>query len=170
MIQIEQDKELLSLAKDDFKKCSDSIKFIEKEILLSLIPKDIADSKNAIIEIRPGTGGLEASLFALDIFHMYQKFCLKKGWKVDILKFEKTDLGGVKELSASIIGVGVYGFMKYETGVHRVQRIPETETNGRIHTSTMTVAVLPEAEDTLIFLKKIFELIHSEVKELVDST
>ncbi len=119
----------------------------EKKIKLFLLPKDDADSKNAIIEIRAGTGGLEASLFASDLFKMYEKVSQKKNWNLEIISISKSDAGGLKEVIASIKGKNIYSILKYESGVHRVQRVPDTETQGRVHTSAATVAVLPEAEE-----------------------
>ena len=111
------------------------------------MPKDLADSKNAIIEIRAGTGGLEASLFASDLYKMYEKVSQKKKWIIEIISISKSDAGGLKEVIALIKGKNIYSALKYESGVHRVQRVPDTETQGRVHTSAATVAVLPEAED-----------------------
>ena len=119
----------------------------EKKIKLFLLPKDEADTKNAIIEIRAGTGGLEASLFASDLFKMYEKVSNKKKWIIEIISISKSDAGGLKEVIASIKGKSIYSALKYESGVHRVQRVPDTETQGRVHTSAATVAVLPEAEE-----------------------
>ena len=122
-------------------------KKIEKKLKLFLIPKDEADKKNAIIEIRAGTGGLEASLFASDLFKMYEKISNKKKWSIEIISISKSEAGGLKEVIASIKGTNIYSTLKYESGVHRVQRVPDTETQGRVHTSAATVAVLPEAEE-----------------------
>ena len=119
----------------------------EKKIKLFLLPKDDADSKNAIIEIRAGTGGLEASLFASDLFKMYEKVSNKKKWNLEIISISKSEAGGLKEVIANIKGKNIYSLLKYESGVHRVQRVPDTETQGRVHTSAATVAVLPEAEE-----------------------
>ena len=119
----------------------------EKKIKLFLVPKDQADTKNAIIEIRAGTGGLEASLFASDLFKMYEKVSQKKRWIMEIISISKSDAGGLKEVIAIVKGKNIYSSLKYESGVHRVQRVPDTETQGRVHTSAATVAVLPEAED-----------------------
>ena len=119
----------------------------EKKLKLFLLPKDEADKKNAIIEIRAGTGGLEASLFASDLFKMYEKVSHKKKWKLELISISKSDAGGLKEVIASIKGKNIYSTLKYESGVHRVQRVPDTETQGRVHTSAATVAVLPEAEE-----------------------
>ena len=120
---------------------------IEKKLKLFLLPKDEADKKNAIIEIRAGTGGLEASLFASDLFKMYEKICSNKKWNLEIISISKSDAGGLKEVIASIKGTNIYSTLKFESGVHRVQRVPDTETQGRVHTSAATVAVLPEAEE-----------------------
>ena len=120
---------------------------IEKKMKLFLLPKDEADKKNAIIEIRAGTGGLEASLFAADLFKMYEKVRKKKKWQLDLISISQSEAGGLKEVIASIKGKNIYSTLKYESGVHRVQRVPDTETQGRVHTSAATVAVLPEAED-----------------------
>ena len=119
----------------------------EKKIKLFLLPKDEADTKNAIIEIRAGTGGLEASLFAADLFKMYEKVSHKKKWLLEVISISKSDAGGLKEVIATIKGKNIYSSLKYESGVHRVQRVPDTETQGRVHTSAATVAVLPEAEE-----------------------
>ena len=119
----------------------------EKKIKLFLLPKDQADEKNAIIEIRAGTGGLEASLFAADLYKMYEKVCQKKSWTIEIISISKSDAGGLKEVIAIIRGKNIYSSLKYESVVHRVQRVPDTETQGRVHTSAATVAVLPEAEE-----------------------
>ena len=119
----------------------------EKKLKLFLLPKDDADKKNAIIEIRAGTGGLEASLFAADLFKMYEKVSNKKKWDLELINISKSEAGGLKEVIASIKGKNIYSTLKYESGVHRVQRVPDTETQGRVHTSAATVAVLPEAEE-----------------------
>jgi len=119
----------------------------EKKLKLFLLPKDEADKKNAIIEIRAGTGGLEASLFASDLFKMYEKVCHKKKWSLEMISISRSEAGGLKEVIASIKGSNIYSTLKYESGVHRVQRVPDTETQGRVHTSAATVAVLPEAEE-----------------------
>ena len=137
-------KELAKLELEDLKK-----QHIENEnkLKIFLLPKDEADAKNAILEIRAGTGGLEASLFASDLFKMYEKVCNKKKWKLEVISLSKSDAGGLKEVIASIKGKNIYSSLKYESGVHRVQRVPDTETQGRVHTSAATVAVLPEAEE-----------------------
>ena len=139
--------EIISIAKDELKDAILKNQKNEKKIKLFLLPKDEADSKNAIIEIRAGTGGLEASLFASDLFKMYEKISTKKKWKIEIISISKSDAGGLKEVISSITGKNIYSALKYESGVHRVQRVPDTETQGRVHTSAATVAVLPEAEE-----------------------
>ena len=126
----------------------------EKKLKLFLIPKDEADKKNAIIEIRAGTGGLEASLFAADLFKMYEKVSNKKKWLLELISISKSEAGGLKEVIASIKGSNIYSTLKYESGVHRVQRVPDTETQGRVHTSAATVAVLPEAEEVDLQIKE----------------
>ena len=126
----------------------------EKKLKLFLIPKDEADKKNAIIEIRAGTGGLEASLFAADLFKMYEKVSHKKKWILELISISKSDAGGLKEVIASIKGTNIYSTLKYESGVHRVQRVPDTETQGRVHTSAATVAVLPEVEEVDLKIKE----------------
>jgi len=139
--------ELLQMANEDYFTCIEALKELESKILFSLIPKDENDSRNVVLEIRPGTGGEEASLFALEMFRMYENYSALKRWNFEILSVTTTDFGGCKEASASISGENVFSSLKYERGVHRVQRVPETETLGRVHTSTSTVAVLPEAEE-----------------------
>ena len=141
------DEEMIELAKSELNELIKKNEINEKKIKLFLLPKDDADSKNAIIEIRAGTGGLEASLFASDLFKMYEKVSNKKKWILEIISISKSDAGGLKEVIASIKGKNIYSSLKYESGVHRVQRVPDTETQGRVHTSAATVAVLPEAED-----------------------
>ena len=141
------DIEMKEFANIELEKLKKNFIINEKKLKLYLLPKDIADSKNAIIEIRAGTGGLEASLFASDLFKMYEKVSQKKKWEIDIISISKSDAGGLKEVIALVKGQNIYSSLKYESGVHRVQRIPDTETQGRVHTSAATVAVLPEAED-----------------------
>ena len=142
----EQDPEMKEMAREEVATCEAKIPQIEERIKLMLVPKDPEDSKNAILEIRGGTGGDEAALFAGDLFRMYAKFCEKKGWKMEISSASEGASGGFKEIVCSVTGADVYGTLKYESGVHRVQRVPATETQGRVHTSAATVAVLPEAE------------------------
>ena len=141
------DKELLKLAETELNELQIQNEQNEKKIKLYLLPKDEADKKNAIIEIRAGTGGLEASLFASDLFKMYEKVSHKKKWSIELISISKSEAGGLKEVIASIKGTNIYSTLKYESGVHRVQRVPDTETQGRVHTSAATVAVLPEAEE-----------------------
>tara|TARA_B100000674_G_C37832562_1_gene911258 strand:- start:180 stop:1256 length:1077 start_codon:yes stop_codon:yes gene_type:complete len=145
--EIDGDEEMIELAKVELEQLIKKHKNNEIKIKLYLLPKDEADSKNAILEIRAGTGGLEASLFASDLFKMYEKVCHKKNWSIEIISLSKSDAGGLKEVIASVKGKNIYSSLKYESGVHRVQRVPDTETQGRVHTSAATVAVLPEAEE-----------------------
>ena len=141
------DKEMKDLAISELNELEKNNESDEKKIKLFLLPKDEADTKNAMIEIRAGTGGLEASLFASDLFKMYEKVSHKKKWLMEVISISKSDAGGLKEVIASIKGKNIYSSLKYESGVHRVQRVPETETQGRVHTSAATVAVMPEAEE-----------------------
>ena len=141
------DKEILKMAETELRELETQFEKNEKKIRLFLLPKDEADKKNAIIEIRAGTGGLEASLFASDLFKMYEKVSHKKKWNVELISISRSEAGGLKEVIASIKGNNIYSTLKYESGVHRVQRVPDTETQGRVHTSAATVAVLPEAEE-----------------------
>ncbi len=147
MLQTEKDEDFRDMAKDDLAQLEPAKEALEEEIRLMLIPKDPEDDKNAILEIRAGTGGDEASIFAGDLFRMYSKYCAEKGWKLDVMNENDGTAGGYKEVVAEITGEGVYGVLKYESGVHRVQRVPDTETQGRVHTSAATVAILPEADD-----------------------
>jgi peptide chain release factor 1 len=141
------DREMRELAELEIPELEEQIEALEKEMQLLLLPKDAADEKSAILEIRAGTGGSEAALFAGDLFRMYERFAAAHGWKVEILSASEGEAGGYKEIIATISGRGVFSKLKFESGVHRVQRVPETEASGRIHTSAATVAVLPEAED-----------------------
>mgnify|MGYP001498675755 CR=1 FL=1 len=141
------DLELKKMAEIELRDLKTFYEQNEKKLKLFLLPKDEADKKNAIIEIRAGTGGLEASLFASDLFKMYEKVSHKKKWLLDLISISKSEAGGLKEVIASIKGTNIYSTLKYESGVHRVQRVPDTETQGRVHTSAATVAVLPEAEE-----------------------
>ena len=145
--EIDGDEEMRELAKIELDELIKKHKDNEIKLKLYLLPKDEADTKNAILEIRAGTGGLEASLFASDLFKMYEKVCHKKNWSIEIISLSKSDAGGLKEVIASVKGKNIYSSLKYESGVHRVQRVPDTETQGRVHTSAATVAVLPEAEE-----------------------
>lgn len=146
MLINETDPDLKEMAREQVAECEARIPALEEEIKIMLIPKDSEDSKNAILEIRGGTGGDEAALFAGDLFRMYSKYCETKGWHLEISSFSEGAAGGYKEIVCSVTGADVYGTLKYESGVHRVQRVPATETQGRVHTSAATVAVLPEAE------------------------
>ena len=141
------DEELIKMAQVELSDLNLQFNKNEKKLKLFLLPKDEADKKDAIIEIRAGTGGLEASLFAGDLFKMYEKVCHKKKWSLEVISISRSDAGGLKEVIASIKGNNIYSSLKYESGVHRVQRVPDTETQGRVHTSAATVAVLPEAEE-----------------------
>ena len=141
------DKELVKMAESELDGLKLNFQKNEKKLKLFLLPKDEADKKNAIIEIRAGTGGLEASLFASDLFKMYEKVSNKKKWSLELISISRSEAGGLKEVIASIKGSNIYSTLKYESGVHRVQRVPDTETQGRVHTSAATVAVLPEAEE-----------------------
>ncbi len=148
------DAELKKLAEIELNDLKINHENSEKKLKLFLIPKDEADKKNAIIEIRAGTGGLEASLFAADLFKMYEKVSNKKKWSLELISISKSEAGGLKEVIASIKGSNIYSTLKYESGVHRVQRVPDTETQGRVHTSAATVAVLPEAEEVDLQIKE----------------
>ncbi len=143
----ELDNETREMIEQEFNDLTHEIAALEKEVKIALLPKDEADYKNAIIEIRAGTGGEEAALFSADLFNMYRRYAELRGWKFEILSITEIGVGGYKEATASINGNGVFSRLKFESGVHRVQRVPETESSGRIHTSAATVAVLPEAEE-----------------------
>ena len=147
------EKELASLAREELEVLAPRLAELEDDLRLHLLPKDAADEKSAIMEVRAGTGGNEAALFAADLFRMYSRYAEQRGWKTEIISASESDLGGYKEIVASISGKGVFARLKYESGVHRVQRIPVTEAGGRIHTSAATVAVLPEAEDIDVDIK-----------------
>lgn len=147
ILDSEEDAELKEMAQLELEELSEKLPEMEQHIKLLLVPADPEDSKNVILEIRGGTGGDEACLFAGDLFRMYTKFCERKGWKMEVTNANEGTAGGYKEIVANVSGNGVYGILKYESGVHRVQRVPATETQGRIHTSAATVAVLPEAEE-----------------------
>ena len=141
------DPEMGPMAKEEIQALKDSLPALEKEVSLLLLPKDKDDNASIVLEIRAGTGGDEAAIFAGDLFAMYDRYAKLQGWKVEIETTNEADMGGYKEIVASVTGAGAYGMMKFESGVHRVQRVPVTETQGRIHTSAATVAVLPEVED-----------------------
>ena len=147
------DTEIIEMAKKDLDDLNKKRKSNENQLKIFLLPKDEDDNKNAIVEIRAGTGGLEASLFCSDLFKMYEKVCSKKKWQLEIINISKSDAGGFKEVIFLVNGNDIYSYLKYESGVHRVQRIPETETQGRVHTSAATVAVLPEAEEVDVQIK-----------------
>ena len=148
------DTEMIEMAEKDLKDLKIKKQDYENRLKVFLLPKDEDDDKNAIVEIRAGTGGLEASLFCSDLFKMYEKVCSKKKWKLEIINISKSEAGGFKEVIFSVSGNDIYSYLKYESGVHRVQRIPQTETQGRVHTSAATIAVLPEAEDVDIQIKE----------------
>ena len=147
MLEEESDEELREMAKEELNDAKSRLEIIEGELKILLLPKDPNDSKNVVVEIRAGAGGDEAALFAYEVFRMYQKYVEKFRWKVELVSVNENGIGGFKEAVFMINGEGAYSKMKYESGVHRVQRIPKTESGGRIHTSTITVAVMPEAED-----------------------
>ncbi len=153
ILNTEKDEEMRDMAKLEIDELEEEKERLEEEIKLLLIPADPQDSKNAVLEIRAGTGGDEASIFAGDLYRMYTKFIESKGWKYSVTHFSEGTVGGYKEVVLNVTGNGVYGVLKYESGVHRVQRVPQTETQGRVHTSAATVAVLPEAEEFDIDLK-----------------
>ncbi|SMX34492.1 peptide chain release factor 1 [Actibacterium lipolyticum] len=142
-----EDPEMKELAEDELQTLQSRVPEAEEALQLALLPKDAADARAAIIEIRPGTGGDEAALFAGDLLRMYQRYAEKQGWKFEIIEESQSELGGIKEVVANVLGQGVFARLKYESGVHRVQRVPTTESGGRVHTSAATVAVLPEAEE-----------------------
>ena len=154
MLAEEKDEEMKEMAKEELELYQQQVGPLEDEIKLLLLPRDPEDDKNAIVEIRAGTGGDEASIFAGDLYRMYAKYFETKGWKASATSFTEGTVGGYKEIIMNVTGNGVYGVMKYESGVHRVQRVPQTETQGRVHTSAATVAVLPEAEDFEIEVKQ----------------
>tara|TARA_B100000700_G_C15020773_1_gene845615 strand:+ start:1152 stop:2225 length:1074 start_codon:yes stop_codon:yes gene_type:complete len=167
-IKIDEDKKGLEQIINDKKSDKDMLALADKELIILkekkgkyenklkifLLPKDSDDQKNAIVEIRAGTGGLEATLFCADLFRMYEKVCSKKKWKIEIISISKSEAGGYKEVIFLVNGSSIYSYLKYESGVHRVQRVPTTETQGRVHTSAATVAVLPEAEEVDVKIKE----------------
>ena len=150
----EADDEIKKVAISEFEFLKEEISSLERDIQFALLPKDKDDTRNVIIEVRAGTGGDEAGLFASDLFSMYEKLSIKHKWKFEVMDVSETNVGGYKEAQANILGNGVFGRLKFESGVHRVQRVPTTETSGRIHTSAATVAVLPEAEDLEISIEE----------------
>jgi len=153
MLASEKDEEMREMAKMELEEMNEILPSMEEEIKLLLLPANPEDSKDAIVEIRAGTGGDEASIFAGDLFRMYSKFCETRRWKMEVNRFSEGTVGGYKEIVFTVSGDGVYGILKYESGVHRVQRVPQTETQGRVHTSAASVAVLPEAEEFDIQIK-----------------
>jgi len=154
LVQEEKDQEMKELAREELKELESSLAVNKEQLKFLLIPKDPLDEKNIIMEIRAGTGGEEAALFASDLYRMYARFAEIKGWRFEIMNSNDTELGGIKEIVFSISGNNVYENLRYESGVHRVQRVPETESSGRIHTSAVTVAVLPEADETEIDIRQ----------------
>ena len=150
----ESDPDLQVMAREESKMLENELNSLNKKLELAILPKDKDDQRNVILEVRAGTGGDEAGIFAANLFNMYQKFSMNNNWKFEILSVSDTGVGGYKEAHANIVGGGAFGKLKFESGVHRVQRVPVTETNGRVHTSAATVAVLPEAEDVEINLNE----------------
>ncbi len=148
------DEDLKEIAKEESKQLEIELASLDKKLELAILPKDKDDQRNVILEVRAGTGGDEAGIFASNLFNMYQKFAMNNNWKFETLSVSDTGVGGYKEAHANIVGIGAFGKLKFESGVHRVQRVPVTETNGRVHTSAATVAVLPEAEDVEINLNE----------------
>lgn len=154
LLETESDPEMKEMAREELESCTNRLPALEEEIKLLLIPADPEDNKNAIVEIRGGTGGDEAALFAGDLYRMYVKYCENKGWNVSVTHASEGTSGGYKEIIFEVTGENVYGTLKYESGVHRVQRVPQTETQGRVHTSAATVAVLPEADEFDVDVKE----------------
>ena len=152
IVKNETDKEMLELANSEMVVYKENLVELEEQLKILLIPKDPDDTKNVVMELRAGTGGDEASIFAGDLFRMYSKYAEKQGWKVNLVDFNEGTAGGYKEIIFEINGENVYGTIKFESGVHRVQRVPQTETQGRVHTSAATVMVLPEAEEVYVDL------------------
>jgi peptide chain release factor 1 len=154
ILRSERDPEMLEMARAEKEASRDAIEAMEEEVRLMLVPKDPNDARNCTVEVRAGTGGDEASLFAGDLYRMYTRYCEDRGWKVEVADVSEGSVGGYKEVVFNVIGEGAYGVLKFEAGVHRVQRVPATEASGRIHTSAATVNVLPEAEETDVDLKE----------------
>jgi peptide chain release factor 1 len=152
ILRTKEDAELMALAEEDLPRIKEELNTLEDELKIALLPKDVDAARNAIMEIRAGTGGEEAALFAADLFRMYERYCDRKGWKIEILNTHEASAGGFKEIIFSVSGEEVFSRLKYESGVHRVQRVPVTEASGRIHTSAASVAVLPEAEEVEIVI------------------
>jgi peptide chain release factor 1 len=153
LAESKSDPEMADLVRQDREAVDGRLHALERQLLVQLLPKDAADERSAILEVRPGTGGDEAALFAADLFRMYCRYAELRGWKVEVISLSESDLGGLKEVVASVTGKGVFARLKFESGVHRVQRVPATEASGRIHTSAATVAVLPEAEEVDVDIK-----------------
>lgn len=153
MAECPNDKDMLEMATEDLGKALEEEKRLQNLLLKLLLPRDDADERDCILEVRAGTGGEEASLFAMDVFKMYERYSQKKGWKFEVVDIAESDLKGYKEASAAISGAGVYGKLKFESGIHRVQRVPVTEKSGRIHTSAVSVAVLPQADEVDVRLR-----------------
>uniref|UniRef100_A0A5B7BVC2 Peptide chain release factor domain-containing protein n=1 Tax=Davidia involucrata TaxID=16924 RepID=A0A5B7BVC2_DAVIN len=153
MAECPEDKDMLDMATEELGHTMEEEKKLQNLLLKSLLPKDDADERDCILEVRAGTGGEEASLFAMDIFKMYDRYSLKKGWKFEVVDITESDLKGYKEASAAISGAGVYGKLKFESGIHRVQRVPVTEKSGRVHTSAVSVAILPQADEVDVQLR-----------------
>lgn len=147
LLNEESDEEMKALAKEEYSSAKERDAELEKKLKILLLPRDINDDRNVMVEIRAGAGGDEAALFAAEVYRMYVHYAEGRGWKIETIEYEETGIGGMKNVSFMIKGEGAYAIMKYESGVHRVQRVPETESGGRIHTSTITVAVMPEAEE-----------------------
>lgn len=147
------DKDMRAMAEEEYFRLKDDLPLLEKQIQIALLPKDAADDKSAILEIRAGTGGDEAALFAFDLLGMYRRYAADHNWRFEVMELAESDLGGIKQAVVAVSGHGVFARMKYESGVHRVQRVPATEASGRIHTSAATVAVLPEAEEVDVDIK-----------------
>ncbi len=147
LLELESDEEMKELAKEEMKESQAEVERLEQELKILLLPKDPNDDKNVIVEIRAGAGGEEAALFAAEIYRMYVHYVESRGWKVELLEADETGIGGMKNIEFMVKGTGAYSILKYESGVHRVQRVPETESQGRIQTSTCSVAVMPEAEE-----------------------
>lgn len=153
MNECTEDKDMIDMAREEMSQALEEEKNLQILLLKSLLPKDDADERDCILEVRAGTGGEEASLFAMDVFNMYERYSLKKGWKFEVVDKTESDMKGYKEASAAISGAGVYGKLKFESGIHRVQRVPVTEKSGRIHTSAVSVAVLPQADEVDVQLR-----------------
>uniref|UniRef100_A0A2P2KSV8 Peptide chain release factor 1-like isoform X2 n=1 Tax=Rhizophora mucronata TaxID=61149 RepID=A0A2P2KSV8_RHIMU len=153
IVECSQDEEMLDVANDELSQATEEEKRLQHLLLMSLLPKDDADERDCILEVRAGTGGEEASLFAMDVFKMYERYSLKKGWKFEVVDVTESDLRGYKEASAAISGAGIFGKLKFESGIHRVQRVPVTEKSGRVHTSAVSVAILPQADEVDVHLR-----------------